>query len=78
MGAASLGERLQALRRQANACRSQAIRLNAKLSLLESQRGELRALREQLAESSARLDHAVDELTTISPCGQPPRASLRP
>ena len=61
-GSRSLAERFVLLREQAAACRSQAIRLNAKLSLLERERGELREVREKLAASSARLDHAIDDL----------------
>jgi hypothetical protein len=61
-GSRSLAERLLLLRQQANACRSQAIRLNAKLSLMEHDRSEVRAMREHLAQSSARLDHAIDDL----------------
>jgi len=49
------------LREQAAACRSQAIRLNAKLALLERERSDVRGMRERLAQSSARLDHAVDD-----------------
>jgi chromosome segregation ATPase len=88
----SLTERVEALRREANACRSQAIRLNAKLSVLERECEELRGMREQVAESSARIDHAVDELVEevtdageapdandeISSCDPPRRASPRP
>ena len=58
----SLADRLSRLREQANACRSQAIVLNAKLSLLERDHTELRGMREKLAASSARLDHAIDDL----------------
>ncbi|HEY5924027.1 MAG TPA: hypothetical protein VIV11_20245 [Kofleriaceae bacterium] len=61
-GSRSLADRLYLLRAQADACRSQAIRLNAKLSLLERDRGDVRGMRERLAASSARLDHAVDGL----------------
>jgi hypothetical protein len=61
-GSRSLAERLVLLREQANACRSQAIRLNAKLSLLERDHQELRGVRERLAQHSARLDHAIDDL----------------
>jgi hypothetical protein len=61
-GSRALADRLSVLQAQANACRSQAIRLNAKLTLLECQYGELRGMRERLAASSARLDHAVDDL----------------
>jgi hypothetical protein len=59
----SLADRLSVLREQADACRSQAIRLNAKLSLLERERGDLRGMRQRLAQSSARLDTALAELT---------------
>ncbi|HEX5064366.1 MAG TPA: hypothetical protein VFV99_33555 [Kofleriaceae bacterium] len=61
-GTRSLADRLVDLREQANACRAQAIRLNAKLSLLERERDDLRGMRERLAASSARLDHAIDDL----------------
>ena len=61
-GSRSLAERFLLLREQADACRAQAIRLNAKLSLLERERGDVRGMRERLAESSARLDHAIDDL----------------
>jgi hypothetical protein len=61
-GSRSLADRLALLREQANACRSQAIRLNAKLSLMERDRRDVRAMREHLARSSARLDHAIDDL----------------
>jgi hypothetical protein len=58
----SLAARLLLLREQANACRAQAIVLNAKLSLMERDNLEVRAVREYLARSSARLDHAIDDL----------------
>ena len=61
-GTRSLAERLVDLREQANACRAQAIRLNAKLSLLEREHRELRGMRQRLSASSARLDHAIDDL----------------
>ena len=61
-GSLALADLLSLLQAQASACRSQAIRLNAKLTLLERQYGELRGVRERLAASSARLDHAVDDL----------------
>ena len=61
-GSRALADRLSVLQAQANACRSQAIRLNAKLTLLERQYGELRGVRQRLAASSARLDHAIDDL----------------
>jgi hypothetical protein len=61
-GSRSLADRLALLREQANACRSQAIRLNARLSLMERDHHQLRAIREHLAQSSARLDHAIDDL----------------
>ena len=62
MPARSLADRLWLLREQANACRSQAIRLNAKLTLLEREHRELRGMRERLVASSARLDHAIADL----------------
>jgi hypothetical protein len=58
----SLADRLSLLREQADACRTQAIRVNAKLSLLERERGDLLGMRERLAQSSARLDLALAEL----------------
>ena len=57
-----LADRLSLLRKQADACRSQAIRINAKLSLLEREHCELRGMRQRLSASSARLDHAIDDL----------------
>ena len=62
MPARSVADRLSLLREQANACRSQAIRLNAKLTLLEKDHRELRGMRQQLAASSARLDTAIANL----------------
>ena len=50
------------LRACADAYRTQAIVLNAKLAIIEHERGELRTMREQLAASSARVDHAVDQI----------------
>ena len=71
--ASSLGHRVQILREQAAACRAQAIALNAKLVMLEADRsqlrgasGELHAVREQLIEGSARLDHAIDEVDAVA------------
>ena len=58
----SLADRLSLLREQAAACRTQAIRLNAKLSVLERDRRELRGMRERVAQSSATVDHAVDDI----------------
>lgn len=72
----TLSERLAQLRQQAEACRAQAIILNAKLAMLERDRSDVRAMREQLVESSAKLDHAVEDITTA--CERRPRASLRP
>jgi hypothetical protein len=87
----SLVQRVAQLRRQADACRRQAIALNAKLLVLERERSELRAVREHLVESTARLDHAVDDIANtcdqdsaiedaLSPtaCELLPPASLRP
>ena len=54
------------LRSQAAAFRAQAIALNAKLAICETERHELYGLREQLANSSARLEHAVDEITAVA------------
>jgi len=50
------------LRERAAAYRTQAIVLNAKLSIMEQKHAELRGLRTQLAASSARLDRAVDQI----------------
>lgn len=68
-----LNEAVERLRAQAAECRAQAIALNAKLVLLEADRAklhgpsqELHAVREQLIESSARLDHAVDEIEAVT------------
>lgn len=71
--ASGLGERVGQLRIQAAACRAKAIALNAKLGLLEADHaqlcgasGEVHAMREQLAEGSARLDHAIDEIDAVT------------
>jgi len=68
-----LNEAVERLRVQAAECRAQAIALNAKLVLLAADRArmhgpsqELHAVREQLIESSARLDHAVDEIEAVT------------
>ena len=69
----NLGKRVDELRAQAAACREQAIALNAKLVLLEADRAriaggtsDLHAVRETLIESSARLDHAVEEIGAVT------------
>lgn len=58
---------------QAAACRAKAIALNAKLGMLEAERsqlreasGELHAVREQLIEGSARIDHAIEEIGAVT------------
>jgi len=61
-GSRSLADRLARLREQADVCRSHAIRLNAKLSVLEREHRLLRGMRQRLADSSARIDHAIDDL----------------
>lgn len=68
-----LGKRVDELRAQAAACRAKAIALNAKLVLLEADRargaggsGDLHAVRETLIQSSARLDHAVEEIGAVT------------
>jgi hypothetical protein len=68
-----LGKAVDELRAQAAACRAKAIALNAKLVLLEAERAtvaggtqDLHAVREQLIESSARLDHAVEEIGAVT------------
>lgn len=53
---------LERLRERVDAYRTQAIVLNAKLAIVEHQRFELRAMRDQLAASSARLDTAFDAI----------------
>lgn len=79
----ALTDRLAQLRDEARRCRSQAIVLNAKLALLESERGDLHAVRLALAASAARVDHAVDDIVNdvesdITACEPPPPASPRP
>lgn len=68
-----LGELVEQLRVQAAACRAKAIALNAKLGMLEADRAELRvasgevhAVREQLIEGSARIDHAIEEIGAVT------------
>jgi hypothetical protein len=68
-----LHEAVDRLRAQAAECRAQAIALNAKLVLFEADRAklhgasqELHAVREQLIEGSARLDHAVGEIEAVT------------
>ena len=89
----ALADRLAKLQYEAKRCRTQAIVLNAKLALLEAERGELHAMRVRLAAQSARLDHAVDDIVSdvsdvndapdagdddVTACERPPRASPRP
>jgi hypothetical protein len=75
--ASRLADRVAQLRAQAAACRAQVIALNARLSIHEHVRDELRALRQQLIESSARLDHAVDDIGAVTALQQT-LASLPP
>ncbi len=65
-GETTLATRVEMLRAQTAAFRAQAIALNSKLAMLEAERHELYALREQLADSSARLSHAVDEIDAVT------------
>ena len=58
----SLAQRLAQLRYQANAYRTQALLLKSKLAQFEERHQEVRALREELTERSARLDRAVTTL----------------
>ena len=79
----ALADQLAQLREEARRCRSQAIVLNAKLALLESERSDLHAVRLALAASAARLDHAVDDIVNdvesdITACEPPRPASPRP
>jgi hypothetical protein len=62
----TLAMRVEILRAQTAAFRTQAIAHNAKLAMAEAARHELYALREQLADSSARLSHAVDEIDAVT------------
>ena len=62
----SLAERIEELRARAAAYRAQAIALNAKLAMHESEVGGLRAMREQLAASSAQLENAVDDIGAVA------------
>ncbi len=69
----ALGAIVDQLRVQAAAYRAKAIALNAKLGLLEAERsqlreasGELHAVREQLIEGSARIDHAIEEIGAVT------------
>jgi hypothetical protein len=64
--AASLAEQVERLRSQTAAFRAQAIALNAKLAMCEAERHELYGLREHLAHTSARLEHAVDEIDAVA------------
>jgi len=66
-----LAQRLAQLRYQANAYRTQAIMLNTKLAAFEARSREVRTLREELAESSVRIDRAVT--TIIERCTRKPR-----
>lgn len=62
----TLADRIEELRARAAAYRAQAIALNAKLAMHETELGGLRAMREQLAASSARLEHAVDDIDAVA------------
>ena len=66
MPSAALLEQLARLRAQADAYRSQAIALDAKLRVLAPTRTELHELRKRLLDSSARLDLAVWALVAVS------------
>lgn len=62
----TLADRIEELRVRAAAYRAQAIALNAKLAMHEAEVGGLRAMREQLAASSAQLEHAVDDMGAVA------------
>jgi hypothetical protein len=66
MVSAALLEQLASLRAQADAYRSQAIALDAKLRVLGDALPELHELRRRLLDSSARLDLAVLALAASS------------
>lgn len=59
--APALEAQLGKLKTQAEALRAQAIVLNAKLTALAGE-APFQAMREQLVDSTARLDHAVNEI----------------
>jgi hypothetical protein len=65
MPSRALAGQLEMIRAHAAAYRSQAIALDAKLRLLVGRRSDLQAVRRQLHESSARLDHAVWSLLAL-------------
>lgn len=58
--APTLGTQMERLRKQTDRLRAQAIVLNAKLAGREEP--ELQAMRERLVDSTARVDHAVNEI----------------
>jgi hypothetical protein len=63
---ASLAARVEELRARTAAFRAEAIALDAKLTEKEGERAGLHEIRTQLAESSARLEHAVDDIDAFS------------
>jgi hypothetical protein len=58
--APSLGTQMERLRKQTDRLRAQAIVLNAKLAGREEP--ALQAMREQIVETTARVDHAVNKI----------------
>jgi hypothetical protein len=62
----SLAVRIDELRARTAAFRAQAIALDAKLTEREGERVGLHEIREQLAEHSARVEHAVDDIDAFS------------
>ncbi|HUJ57909.1 MAG TPA: hypothetical protein VLX92_05440 [Kofleriaceae bacterium] len=65
MRSPALAAELARLRDQADAYRTRAIALNAKLMTLEASRCELHAVREQLLDTSAAIDLAVHHLLEL-------------
>jgi hypothetical protein len=74
MPSRALAEQLAILRAHADAYRSQAIALDAKLRLLAPMRRDLIAVRERLHAMSARLDGAIWSLVRL---GQGPHRRAR-
>ena len=74
MPSRALDEQLAVLRARADAYRSQAIALDAKLRVLAACRSELNEVRSRLLETSARLDSAVRSLVSL---GHRPRLRAR-
>jgi hypothetical protein len=62
----ALAARIDELRARTAAFHAQAIALDAKLTEHEGERAGLHAIRTQLAESSARLEHAVDDIDAFA------------